>query len=225
MSLCVCVYSKQLDGSSDRADFNFLSRRLLSTYPTLCYQKIRVSPKQGSFPLELCPKLWTLKILPWHVDRRKYVVNLVRQRCDKLGTVVGQTKLTVLATVDVVRQTTLASSSQWASTTTTYSTMRVVRQRVARVYLQQLILLVLESCRDSPVRRGRWLLAEEYAAWTHRSHTPVWLVRHICCATTKHSHLYFFSLLVSSEMDVGPFFFTQPNPTIIHLREMQTPVL
>jgi len=28
-----------------------------------------------------------------------------------------------------------------------------------------------------------------------------------------------------TEMDVGPFFFTQPNPPITHLREMQTPVL
>jgi len=29
----------------------------------------------------------------------------------------------------------------------------------------------------------------------------------------------------SAEMNVGPFFFTQPNPPITHLREMQTPVL
>jgi len=27
------------------------------------------------------------------------------------------------------------------------------------------------------------------------------------------------------DMDVGPFFFTQPNPPITYLREMQTPVL
>jgi len=33
------------------------------------------------------------------------------------------------------------------------------------------------------------------------------------------------SCVVEPEMDMGPFFFTQPNPTITHVREMQTPVL
>ena len=54
----------------------FLAWSLPSTYPMLCYKKIWVSPKSGYFPLELCPKIWTLRILPWQVDR---VVNTTRR--------------------------------------------------------------------------------------------------------------------------------------------------
>jgi len=37
----------------------FLARRLSSICPTLCCKEISVSPKLGSLPLELCPKLRT----------------------------------------------------------------------------------------------------------------------------------------------------------------------
>jgi len=41
----------------------------LSTYPTLYLKDTKVSPKQGYFLLEFCPKLWTDKIWPRHVAR------------------------------------------------------------------------------------------------------------------------------------------------------------
>ena len=49
---------------------------LPSTYPTLCYEKIRVPPKIKYIPLHLCPKFRTGKNLLRHIDRR----NLARQR-------------------------------------------------------------------------------------------------------------------------------------------------
>jgi len=69
--------------------------------------------------------------------------------CDKLATVVGQTKLAVFATVDV-RPTNPVSLSHSVSTCV-YIAMRV-RQRVARVHLRQLILVTTEPC----VSRIHW---------------------------------------------------------------------
>jgi len=40
----------------------------------MCYKEIWVSWKLGYFPVELCPKLRTLKISPWQVD---HIVNFV----------------------------------------------------------------------------------------------------------------------------------------------------
>ena len=43
--------------------------------------KIPVYPRQGYLPLHFWSKLWTCKILPWHVEcRSQRVVNLVRSR-------------------------------------------------------------------------------------------------------------------------------------------------
>ena len=49
------IVSKRLNGLSW-----FLACTVLSTYPTLRFKEIRVSPKWGGgyFPLELCPKLF-----------------------------------------------------------------------------------------------------------------------------------------------------------------------
>jgi len=52
---------------TDRA--GFLARRLSSTYSTLRFKEIRVSPKIRVIPREICPELWTLNILPVQVDR------------------------------------------------------------------------------------------------------------------------------------------------------------
>ena len=46
-----------------------------------CLWKIPVYPRQGYLPLHFWSKLWTCKILPWHVEcRSQRVVNLVRSR-------------------------------------------------------------------------------------------------------------------------------------------------
>ena len=73
------------------------------TYPTLCYNKIGISKKMKVLPPELCPILWTSKILPCMARRLlQGVVNLAGQRwtlrCDVLDRC-QSTKLTVLATV------------------------------------------------------------------------------------------------------------------------------
>ena len=59
-------------------------------------------------------------------------------QCKKLATVVGRIKLKILATVDI-RPTTLDSFQHWASIFA-YGTIRI-RQRVVRVYPQQLIFV------------------------------------------------------------------------------------
>jgi len=74
----VDVLLKRLDGSS------WFSHRG-------CYQEIRVSPKCGYFPLELCPELCTQQISPRHVDRRKVLSTKL---------VDGRAMLITLATVD-----------------------------------------------------------------------------------------------------------------------------
>jgi len=50
------IVSKRLDESSW-----YLAWMLPSTYPTLCHKNIRLSPNQGYFPVELCPKLYVRK--------------------------------------------------------------------------------------------------------------------------------------------------------------------
>ena len=60
---------------------------------TLCSKEIRVHQKYRNFPLELCPKLWSLKIAPHHVNCRHCQLNWteVDTGCDKLAMVIGQT--------------------------------------------------------------------------------------------------------------------------------------
>jgi len=42
--------------------------RFPSTYATLCFREINISPKIRYFHLKLCPTFWTQKILPQHTD-------------------------------------------------------------------------------------------------------------------------------------------------------------
>ena len=56
MSVCVCpsVTSRYCIETDGRIQV-VLARKLFSTYPTVCYKEIRISPKYGHFPLKLCP--------------------------------------------------------------------------------------------------------------------------------------------------------------------------
>jgi len=74
-------------------------------------------------------------------------------QCDKLSTVVGRTKLTILATIDAQPTSWPCCLSHWA-TTSVYSTMRV-RQRVARVHLQQPVLVGTQCISDNLQDGGR----------------------------------------------------------------------
>ena len=69
----------------------FLPWRLRSTYPTLCFKEIWVSPKLGTSLWDFAPKLSTWKILPRQVDR---VINEThyrrRRRSSLLTTPIGQ---------------------------------------------------------------------------------------------------------------------------------------
>jgi len=75
-SQSVCVSHKSRSIKTTERIQLVLAWELPSTYPTLAYKKIWVSPKKGYFTLELCPKLWTKKILPRQVG---HVVNKTRQ--------------------------------------------------------------------------------------------------------------------------------------------------
>jgi len=59
----------------------------------------------------------------------------------------------------------------------------------------------------------------------HPHHAAVKLTRHSPGLKILIHTFTGTSCVVEPEMDMGPFFFTQPNPTITHVREMQTPVL
>jgi len=56
---------------------------LPSTFRCMPIRKFGFFQKWGYFPLELCPKLWTLKMSPRKVDR---VVNVTRRRSSLLAT-------------------------------------------------------------------------------------------------------------------------------------------
>ena len=118
MSVCRLSQIVCQNGGSDRAGcWLMTSFDSFDLYTNRLMKNIREPQKlrgRGYFPMELCLKLWSISPRP--VDRQ----------------------LTILAMVDV-RRTTLASVSH-QTPTFVYSTMRL-RQRVARVHLQQLIYL------------------------------------------------------------------------------------
>jgi len=111
---CVCpsasVFVKRRSSILKRLNESswFLTCELPATYPTLCFKEIQTPPKSVYFPVKLCPKLCTWKILPRPVDRRNVSTEVDALR-DKLATVVGQ-KFTIFATVHVL-PTILASLS------------------------------------------------------------------------------------------------------------------
>ena len=72
---------------------------LPSTYPTLCYEKIRVTPKIKYFPLHLCPKFRTVKKFVTAYRSSKLSSTEANAERDKLDRQ-RSTKLTVPATVD-----------------------------------------------------------------------------------------------------------------------------
>ena len=84
----ICRYCIETTG---RIELFFLPWRLRSTYPTLCFKEIWVSPKLGSSLWDFAPKLSTWKILPRQVDR---VINEThcrhRRRSSLLTTPIGQ---------------------------------------------------------------------------------------------------------------------------------------
>jgi len=78
LSSCVCQsFTSRYCMKTALQNELILAWQLPSTYPTLCYKEIRVSPEIRHFPIEICPKLRTLEISPRPADR---VVNKTRRR-------------------------------------------------------------------------------------------------------------------------------------------------
>ena len=60
MSVCLSVTRRYCIETAALVEMLF-ARRFPSTYLPPRFKDIRVSPKRGYFPMELCPKLWNLK--------------------------------------------------------------------------------------------------------------------------------------------------------------------
>jgi len=71
VSVCVCVRLSQVGVLPKRVNEpSFWHVSFLLPVLHCVKRKFDYLQKLGHFPLELCPKLWTLKISPRHIDRR-----------------------------------------------------------------------------------------------------------------------------------------------------------